>query len=324
MVLDPFAGVGTTPLTCREMGVPSIGVEVSPLFQFIADVKLQDYDFNVLRRLRDEVMSVKFVKPEYRASPFIRKLYPRPVLEDVFFFKKILEDMPNDKYRRFITLALVIAAEKSSYIYRDGSVVKAVKNKPRIPSLRKALRRVLSKMIKDVETSSLENVESNVVLGDARRLDFIQDESIDIVITSPPYLNKIEYTQCYWPEYELFFPNEPHSSLRSYIGVRPDSMEFSSYSGEVPPAAHLYFEDMGMALRELHRVLKHGGRAVVVVGGGVFPHKVIETDVELAALAEEKGFRVDRIVAVNKRAATTRRVVKIGETRESIIYLSKL
>ncbi|MEM1942991.1 MAG: hypothetical protein QXO30_07900 [Candidatus Caldarchaeum sp.] len=324
MVLDPFAGVGTTPLTCREMGVPSIGVEISPLFQFIADVKLQDYDVDELRRRRDEVMSVKFVKTEYRASPFIRKLYPKPVLEDVFFFKKVLEDMPDDKYRRFLTLALIVAAEKSSYIYRDGSVVRALKNKPRIPSLRKALRRVLSMMIKDVEKSSLENVESRVVRGDARRLDFIPDEIIDLVITSPPYLNKIEYTQCYWPEYELFFPNEPHPSLRSYIGVRPEGLEFSRYSGEVPPAAHLYFEDMGMALREIYRVLKYGGRAVVVVGGGVFPQRVIETDVELAALADETGFTVDRIVAVNRRAATTRRVFKIGETRESIIYLSKL
>ncbi|MEM2237149.1 MAG: DNA methyltransferase [Candidatus Caldarchaeum sp.] len=323
IVLDPFVGVGTTCLACREVGIPSVGVEVSPLFQFIADVKIQDYNVALLRSLRDRILGERFQPQKYVVQPFLKKLFPKPVLEDIFFFKKVLQTVEDEKYRRFFTLALITAAERSSYIYRDGAVVKVVRDKPRIPSLRKALRRVCNMMIKDVEAMPLKNVTAEVRLGDARDLSFLEDETVDAVITSPPYLNKIEYTKCYWPEYELFFSGEGHPSMRSYIGVRPREINYSEYSGDLPPAAFLYFEDMKRALAEINRVLKPGGKGVMVVGGGVFPDKVVETDVETAKIAEDVGLTVDRIVAVSKRAATTRRVVKIGETRESIIYFSK-
>jgi predicted methyltransferase len=80
---------------------------------------------------------------------------------------------------------------------------------------------------------------------------------------------------------------------------------------------------MEEALSEIYRVLSDGGKVSMVVGGGVFPNKVIEVDVAVADLAERVGFTVDEIMAVGRRAATTRRVVKIGETRESVIFLSK-
>ncbi len=322
-MLDPFAGVGTTCLTCREVGVPSLGVEISPLFHFIANVKIQDYDTALLRSLRDKILGERFEHQRFTAGSFLRNLYPKPVLEDVFFFKKVVQKIEEEKYRNFFTLALIVAAEKSSFIYRDGAVVKAVKDKPRIPSLRKALRRVCNLMIRDVEALPLKDVPAEVRLWDARDLGFIDDEAIDAIITSPPYLNKIEYTRCYWPEYELFFEGVDHPSMRSYLGVRPKEVNYSKYSAELPPAANLYFEDMEKALAEIYRVLKPGGKGVMVVGGGVFPDRVVETDVETAAIAEKVGLTVDRVLAVNKRAATTGRVVKIGETRESIIYFSK-
>ncbi|MDW7977523.1 MAG: hypothetical protein RMH74_01820 [Candidatus Caldarchaeum sp.] len=310
-------------MTCRQTGTPSLGVEISPLFQFIARVKIQNYDVERLRHYRDRIFEERFKKKDYEVSSFLKNLYPRQVLEDVFFFKDVLQTIEEEKYRNFFMLALMVASEKSSFIYRDGAVVKVMKTKPRIPSLRKAYRRVLSMMIKDVQTEVLKEVHGDVVLGDARQLTFLEDETVDAIITSPPYLNKIEYTQCYWPEYELFFPNKGHPSLRSYIGMRVKDVDYSSYYGDIPYAAKLYFEDMKKAFTEFVRVLKQGCNAVVVVGGGVFPDRVIETDVELASIAEEVGFTVERIVAVNRRVATARRVLKIGETRESILYLMK-
>ena len=303
--------------------MPSIGVEVSPLFKFIAEVKCRRYDPDELRRIRDEVFSYRFERIEVKVSNSLKQLFPKPVLEDVFFFKKVLQGIQEPVYRDFFSLGLMRAAEMASYIYRDGAVVKAVKDKPRIPSLRKAFRRTVNMMIKDVEKDPLTDARVEIWLGDARRMEFIQDRSVDAIITSPPYLNKIEYTKCYWPEYELFLPNAAPAGLRSYIGVRPHEIEYEKYSGDLPLAAYLYFKDMEQALSEIYRVLTDEGRVCMVVGGGVFPDKVIEVDAAIAELAEGVGFKVDEILAVGKRAATTRRVIKIGETRESIIFLSK-
>ena len=43
-VLDPFCGVGTTLLACRERGIPSEGMDVHPVSVFASRVKLADYD----------------------------------------------------------------------------------------------------------------------------------------------------------------------------------------------------------------------------------------------------------------------------------------
>ncbi len=300
-----------------------MGVEISPLFKFIAEVKCRRYNTEELRRIREIVFSQKFERQEVRVSNSLKQLFPKPVIEDIFFFKKILQSIDDPFCRDFFTLGLMKAAEMSSYIYRDGAVVKALKNKPRVPSLRKAFRRVVNAMIKDVERLPLTDARAEIWLGDARRMEFIQDGSVYAVITSPPYLNKIEYTKCYWPEHELFLPNAGPAGLRSYIGVRPHEIDYGEYLGDLPVAAYLYFKDMEMALSEVYRVLADGGKVAMVVGGGVFPNKVIEVDVAIAEVAERVGFTVDVIMAVGRRAATTRRVVKIGETRESVIFLSK-
>lgn len=323
VVLDPFCGVGTTCLSCKELSIPSIGLDVSPLFIFISTVKTRNYDAEKLRKTRDYLFSLKFKRPEISLTGFLRNLFPKPVLEDLFFFKEAVGQIDDEEVRSFFVLALMAAAEKSSYMVRDGAVVKVVKNKPRIPSFRKALRRVVNTMITDVEKRPLPEVYSALRLGDAREMDFVENESVDAIITSPPYLNKIEYTRCYWPEYELFFPHIEHRSLRSYVGTRPEEVDYSRYSGDLPISAFLYFEDMSKVLHQMYRVLKDGGHAVMVVGGGVYPDRVIETDVALAELAEKSGFGVERIVAVNKRVAAVDRVRKIGVSRESIIFLEK-
>ncbi|MEM0336718.1 MAG: DNA methyltransferase [Candidatus Caldarchaeum sp.] len=323
LVLDPFLGVGTTLLTCRELGINSVGFDVSPLFVFISEVKLRDYDVDELRRVRDEIFSIKFEKPEVKVSGFLRNLYPKPVLEDLFFFKGLISKISDEEVRDFFTLALMVAAEKSSYMMRDGAVIKIVKNKPRIPSLRKAYRIMVNRMIDDVEKLPLTDASVKAMVGDARRMESVETESVDAVITSPPYLNKIEYTRCYWPEYEIFFPHISHTGIRSYLSMRPDDVELSMLGGDAPLVAELYFEDMEKVCGEVYRVLKPGGAAVMVVGGGVFPDKVIQVDVAVAEIAERCGLNVERIVAVNKRVAAVDRVRKIGESRESIIYLRK-
>lgn len=295
-------------------------MEISPLFALVARVKTADYDTKSLREIRDGIMSERFKRPVVDVKSFVKKLFSKHALEDLFFLKEKIDRIGDEKGREFMTLALMTAAGKVSYIYRDGGVVKVRKDIPRPPSLKKTFRRVVNMMIKDVEKLPLTDSKSVIKLGDARRLDFIDDELFDVVITSPPYLNKLEYTSVYGPEYELFMGGATVNPLRSYIGLRPNEL----YAAEdTPPAAYLYFKDMGMALAEMYRVLKEGGRAVLVVGGGVFPDRVLDVDVKLAEIAVEKGFDVERIIAVNKRVATTRRVIKIGWSRESILLLSK-
>ena len=70
-----------------------------------------------------------------------------------------------------------------------------------------------------------------VLRGDARRLP-LDDKSADIVITSPPYLNRYDYSRIYTLELALLFIKDfeelkgvRHSLLRSHIEVKPSDTD---------------------------------------------------------------------------------------------------
>jgi len=321
-VLDPFVGSGTTLLAAKEAGINSVGVDAAPLAVFVSQVKTEDYDLDVLRREARRLFEEKFIRPDLSSvSGFVRRFFLKPSLEDIIFFREKIREIDDPKIRNFFTLALMNAAMKVSFAYKDGAVLKVVK-KP-VPPFRKFFRRLIKKMIRDLKRISFKPCKLEVYLGDARKMDFLPSEYFDAVITSPPYLNKIEYTKVYRIEYELFFGEVKVDPLRSYIGLNPKNIIDQFPELNLPEAAKAYFYDMRLCLEELYRVLRNGKKASIVVAGGVFPDRVVDSDILLSKLAERVGFEVERIVAVNKRVATTKRVIKIGEARESIIILKK-
>ncbi len=91
----------------------------------------------------------------------------------------------------------------------------------------------------------------------------------------------------------------------------------------LPDMAEAYFSDMGLCLREMYRVLRDGGKAALVVGQGVFPDRIVESDVLIAKLAESVGFNVEKRLIVNRRVATRERTVKIGVALESVLLFVK-
>lgn len=322
VVLDPFVGSGTTLLACKEKGIDSVGVDVAPLAVFVSQTKTADYSIDELIKIARKMLQEKFEKQDLsQVSGFTRRFFSKPILEDILFFREKVRNIEDPVARNFFTLALMNASMKVSYTYKDGAVLKIVK-KP-VPPFRKFFKRTIKKMIKDLKNIRFKPCRVEVYLGDARKMNFLENGSFDAIITSPPYLNKIEYTKIYAIEYELFFGDIKIDPVRSYIGLNPKNVLDQFPTMNLPEAAKAYFHDMRLALEEMFRVLKNGGRASVVVAGGVFPDRVVESDILIAELAEKVGFDVDRIIAVNRRVATTRRVIKIGEARESIIILSK-
>ena len=322
IILDPFVGSGTTLLACKERTIDSVGVDVAPLAVFVSQTKTADYKIDELIKIAKQIFEKKFERQNLnQVSRFTRQFFSKPSLEDILFFREQVRKIEDPAAKNFFTLALMNAAMKVSYAYKDGAVLRVVK-KP-FPPFRKFYKKIIKKMIKDLKKTNFKPCRIEIYLGDARKMDFLENDLFDAIITSPPYLNKIEYTKIYRIEYELFFEDVKVDPIRSYIGLNPKNVVDPFLGLDLPEAAKAYFQDMKLALREMFRVLKKGGRASIVVAGGVFPDRVVESDILIAELAENIGFNVDKIITVNKRVATTKRVIKIGEARESIIMLSK-
>jgi len=321
-ILDPFLGVGTTLLAAKEKGINGVGIDAAPLAIFVSQVKTADYEINELKEYAKKIFNEKFKKPSLTSiNPFIKKAFSKYSLEDIIFFREIIREIEDIKIRNFFTLALMRSAMDVSYAFKNGAVIKIFK-KP-IPPFRKYFKRIVKRMIKDIEKIKFKKCELNIRLGDARKLDFLEDNFFNAIITSPPYLNKIEYTKVYRIEYELFFGHVKVDPIRSYIGLNLKNVKDIFPELNLPDIAKAYFYDMKMALNEMYRVLKNNGKAAIVVAEGIFPNRIVESDILLAKIAKDIGFKIEKIIIVNERIATRERTIKIGKARESIIILEK-
>ena len=325
-ILDPFLGVGTTLLACKEKGINGIGIEVNPLFLFIANVKLAEYNIEEIRVWSRWLFSQKFERPSLKdVSPLVRKAFNKYNLQDIIFFKDKIMEINDEHIKNFMLLALMRASSKVTYAYKDGAVIKIIK-KP-TPPFRSFFKRIVKNMVRDLKKMKFEKAILKTYLDDARQMKYVHEEEVDAIITSPPYLNKIEYTRVYEIETELFLGKRNVNMVRSYIGLIPRKTpnDLPRFLGDVdlPPIALSYFQDMWKVTREMYRVLRKGGKGVMVVAEGIFPDRIVESDIILARLALETGFRKAKIWVVNRRVATRNRTIKIGVARESMIFIYK-
>jgi len=299
-VLDPFCGVGTTPLTCKQNGIKSIGFDCSPLCTFVSRVKTTDYDITELEKIRDEVLGWSPEKSDVPNNKWLKIAFNKKVLQDIISYKTRLFEMKDVKTRNFLILALMNASMMSSYVEKDGAFLKV--KKKHVPPLKKAFDYSVKKMVKEYRKTEVPKTEVRIDVCDARNMD-LKDEEVDFIITSPPYLNKIEYTQIYRTEYALFF-DQPKTRIHSAIENDEEK----------------YFNDMRKVLTEMKRVCK--GKASIVIGGGCFPDRVVEVDRSVARMAEQIGWIVDDILIARHSWCTRSRTMKVGAMRESVILLS--
>jgi hypothetical protein len=158
--------------------------------------------------------------------------------------------------------------------------------------------------------------------GDARELAFA-DASIDMVLTSPPYLNAIDYIRC--SKFSLVWMGYGTSHLREVrsnsVGTETSTEEAKADRGVATTIKSLglqpklaprdeallsqYIWDIGRALAEVSRVLRANGRAVYVVGDSTIRGTFIQNSAIVTAAAQTHGLalrsRHDRKLPENRR-----------------------
>jgi DNA modification methylase len=319
-VIDPFCGVGTTPLTCRELGLDCVGFDVHPMMLLASRVKLRDYAAEELKRTIESLMGPKFEKTEVEVPGFVARVFPKSILEEILYFRKKIAEVADEGVRELMLLGLAIAAMRCGWAQKDGAAIRVVKRS--VPPLRKALERQFLLMYRDLERFTAKPARVRVERCDAREMK-LEDESVDAVITSPPYLRKQEYIHTYRIEQWILGLEGPRAD--ELIGIRAenaggeDFSEVEEYTEGKPLDAKLYFKDMFAALQELYRVCKHGARVCLVTSDGCFPEGVAEACETLSRLAERAGFRAKRMIVVNKRFCTTPARKKVGVARECLL-----
>ncbi len=254
VVLDPQVGSGTTALEASLLGIRCIGVDISPLCVLLTRVKTRSVE--AVDRIKARVQTL--------------------LAENILDPNDPSLDAADDPIvRDFVRIARMTTLSDVARRKRDGHVW---------------LRRNLSAMLASVEahalalkTFGITPGRTSAIRGDARNLRAvgIEDQTIDAVVTSPPYSIALDYVK-----------NDEHA-LRA-LGVDPAVLreEMTGVRGGGPKRKlALYADDMRGILREVARVLKPGAKAAFVLGDATVDGQELKTTTEMGAWAKEVGLQ---------------------------------
>ncbi len=244
IVFDPFVGCGTTLLAAQELGLHGIGVDILPTSVFVARAKLTKWpDLDEILSASQKLLEAPFREPKStfpRDVRIINLAFTKETQAELLFFKEETEKF-QPPFRHFLLLGLLSILESVSRTSKDGQFLRLVDKK--IPPVREALRSILGRMAADLSelrTFGQEPKTKAVVRqGDAREmcLPVRYEGRVAAIITSPPYLNRYDYSRTYALELCLLtakshrdMVNIRHSLLRSHV----ESREHANKAIELP------------------------------------------------------------------------------------------
>lgn len=363
-IYDPFAGSGTTLLTCKEMGISSVGSEISPLMCWITRQKTSIWDPT---RLARAARSLEESTPDPRSEPpkvfqeFFAQAYAPKILEQVFGWRDLINVRFESPIRDFLLLALISILEGVSQLRKHGShyrflnkadsVGLAKLNIPVISSsaeLRPILLDQVGKMISDIEVVKFRKspVSSEMFNLDSR-FETPTGVPANIVITSPPYLNRnmyfaqqkaelavLNFIQSY-DEYRLLvnrtfrshvegkLPEVARSGIPEVQAIVDKIRLSENNNAKIPQMVCGYFADLDQTLATLRGFLSANARLAFVVGNCRWGGVVVPVDHLLVLIAERLGYRAERIIVTRLKGNSPQQMRMYGRIpqRESIVLL---
>lgn len=242
-LFDPFVGSGTAVLEAQILGVNAIGLDISPLCVLISRVKTESVD------VLDEIKRYK----------------------DFYLFKKSGKELTDERVRNFYKVAEMMAHSDKSRRgknFESSFVSDALKMIASVEDYSNAIKK-----------HNLKIGKTKIIEGDARKID-LKDESVDGIITSPPYSIALNYVA-----------NDAHSLKALGYDLDKIKEDFIGVRGTGLNKFELYDKDMEKAYSEMYRVLKKDKYCVVVIGNVTFQGQEINTTQNVIKYCEKIGLR---------------------------------
>ena len=318
-VLDPMCGSGTVPRAAVEAGHECVGVDIDPLAVTMSQVWTSRLDpETVVGDAVDFVQRAESLHPSTVQRPtdletrkFISYWFAAKQEDELARLTTVLRrhDVPT-KPALMVALSRIIVSKKMmASLAQDTSHSRphkvAEENDFDVYS---GFQRSAQLVARRLQPERIVG-EASIRLGDARTLDGIGDNEFDLVLTSPPYLNAIDYIRGH--RLSLVWMGHMMASLRktraSNVGAErimarhPKSPEISPYvsqaDGSTIGSRHLgwirrYAVDMEAVLRQVHRTVKENGYVVMVLGNSFIRGARVNNAQLIEALAIRNGFKV--------------------------------
>lgn len=304
LVLDPFGGCGTTLVESKRLGRKSICFDINPVAKFIAEVKVTPISplklNDKFEKLQNRLLKNKKIFSNYHLkNERILYWFDKKIIKELSFIYSEIKKVKNKNVRRFFLCSFSHNLKNSSRwlmksikptVDKDKSVISVAKN------FLKHTKSMIKKndqfyfLLKD--DNNLKN-SAKVLLRDSTKKFILKNNSVDLIITSPPYVTSYEYADLHQLSL-LWFGNDRkdfkgwHKSSKNFTDFRKNFIGTSyknKQKGEIgstigskiaekllgldrPLSKDVsnYFIDMNIVFKEMYRVLKKGKHACIVVG----------------------------------------------------------
>ena len=343
-ILDPFVGAGTTVRRACELGYRAVGADLSPLSVFVSQAKLACLDKG---RLEAQLRHILDYKPETELPALPARLtraFTKKELCHLLGLRHKINALPEDA-ASFFRLALLRVQQRVSRAVPDGGWFRWVEKADQSLLIARWFEKQIRLQIEDIEPNK--KSRAKVFLDDARRLQRVRS-NFDLVITSPPYPNRHDYSRIFHIELlSLGLDDEQireirRRSLRSNIeakspqlptdGYRPPALLLGALAAlpddtdpRVPAMLQGYFQDLWLTLKALSRRLKHNAVCAFVVGNARHGGVMVHVDEILIELAGQLGFVHEQTWVARLRNNSAQQMKCFGRdpARESIVFLRK-
>lgn len=344
-ILDPFVGSGAFIADAPTMGLNAIGIEVLNIGKMIAEVKC-NLGINIIS-LRDSIVKLfestdsslfkidirnelLEMKEKIRKNTDNSVAYENisPHLAKIMFLKKEIENIDNEEVKKFLLVLLSQKIVEHSEKRRGSNIINSFKSYVEDRYLTLYATKKLAEML----NMDLNRGRITIIKGDSTKMSMVKDNSIDGMLTSPPYFDALDYIgnnrisililgldQDLTCESTKEFYEAKHrdegeketwalsgSDRYSAIQLPPSSLKLikllqksrRAYKSRI---VENYLKMMKLSFEECYRVLRNNKYYLMVVSkyhrwiiDGI--ERTIETSSILADLGESVGFKVAGVI----------------------------
>ena len=342
-VLDPFCGSGTTALVAVRRGHDATTIDINPFLAWLARVKTASYAATVLdearRAGRQAARAARLGESPEGADPPMRSIGRWWTDEARFFLRHLrsaIHGAPVGSARTTDLLNVafcrtLIGLSRASFGHQSMSLSDKGGAPPGLPAMERAFLRDLDAIIR----SSGEDLpgSARVICGDSRDMGPYASPGFDVVVTSPPYANRMSYIRemrpyMYWLDYltngrdageldwdaiggtwgiatsrlsqwspagRVWLPRDLMRSIDSVRGA-------DGKSGAILAAyIERYFGDISKHLASLRRALRRNASVHYIIGNSSFYGTLVQSEQAYASIMRRHGFEGVSVRPIRKR-----------------------
>lgn len=327
-VLDPMMGSGTVLAVARSKGHNVIGLDIDPLAVLLSKVWTTTADVAAVREKAKEVLerarkifrtlAVADAYPsraDKETKDFVAYWFDGYARRQLASLSIAIRRVHNEVTRNVLWCSfsrLIITKQAGASLALDLPHSRPHRRFKRAP--KKPFREFLIAVDRVAENcldvkSRNRGPSPTIYLGDARALPLV-NSSIDLVLTSPPYLNAIDYLRC--SKFALVWMGRGVDEIRRIraesVGTEVGTTEENTDTRRIIKKLRLrpklsarhnailtrYIDDVRQGLSEVARVLLPNGKAVYVIGENTIRGTYVRNSAIVAAAADLAGLNLYR------------------------------